>query len=116
MNAVTVENISKNYRIYSKPSARLKELIFRRRRFHQDFWALREVGFQVEQGATFGIVGRERLRQEHPAPDHRRNHDSDRGQRGSERSGGGPVGAWVRLQHRVHRPGERLSERRHHGD
>jgi energy-coupling factor transporter ATP-binding protein EcfA2 len=57
MNAVTVENISKNYRIYSKPSVRLKELIFRGRRFHQDFWALREVGFQVEQGATFGIVG-----------------------------------------------------------
>ena len=56
MNAVTVENISKNYRIYSRPSARLKELIFRRR-YHRDFWALREVGFQVEQGATFGIVG-----------------------------------------------------------
>ena len=56
MHAVTVENLSKNYRIYSKPSARLKELIFRRR-CHQDFWALREVDFQVEQGATFGIVG-----------------------------------------------------------
>ena len=57
MNAVTVENISKNYHIYSKPSARLKELIFPKRRFHQDFWALREVSFQVRQGVTFGIVG-----------------------------------------------------------
>lgn len=57
MNAVTVDNISKNYRIYSNPSARLKELIFPRRRYHQDFWALSEVGFQVEQGATFGIIG-----------------------------------------------------------
>ncbi len=57
MHAVTVENVSKNYRIYSRPSARLKELIFPRRRFHQDFRALRDVSFQVEQGATFGIVG-----------------------------------------------------------
>ncbi|MCY3758665.1 MAG: ATP-binding cassette domain-containing protein, partial [Acidobacteria bacterium] len=57
MNAVTVEKLSKNYRIYSKPSARLKELIFRGRRYHQDFRALRDVSFQVEQGDTFGIVG-----------------------------------------------------------
>ena len=57
MDAVTVENVSKSYRIYSKPSARLKELIFPRRRYHQDFRALREVSFQVEKGDTFGIVG-----------------------------------------------------------
>lgn len=57
MNAVTVENISKNYHIYSKPSARLKELIFRRRSYHQDFWALKEVSFQVRQGSSFGIIG-----------------------------------------------------------
>ena len=43
MSAVTVENISKNYRIYPGPSARLKELIFPSRKFHQDFWALRNV-------------------------------------------------------------------------
>ena len=57
MNAVTVENISKNYRIYPRPSARLKELIFRGRRYHRDFWALKEVSFQVKRGATFGIIG-----------------------------------------------------------
>ena len=57
MNAVTVENISKNYRIYPKPSARLKELVFRRRRYHQDFWALKEVSFEVKRGATFAIIG-----------------------------------------------------------
>ena len=54
MNAVTVENISKNYRIYPKPSARLKELVFRRRRYHRDFWALKEVSFEVRQGSSFG--------------------------------------------------------------
>ncbi|MDE2756448.1 MAG: ABC transporter ATP-binding protein [Acidobacteriota bacterium] len=57
MNAVTVEKLSKNYRIYSKPSARLKELIFRGRSYHQDFWALTDVSFQVGQGSSFGIIG-----------------------------------------------------------
>ena len=57
MNAVTVEKLSKNYRIYSKPSARLKELIFRGRRYHQDFRALADVSFQVGQGSSFGIIG-----------------------------------------------------------
>ena len=57
MNAVTVNNISKNYRIYPNPSARLKELIYRKRRFHQDFWALRNISFEVKQGSSFGIIG-----------------------------------------------------------
>ena len=57
MNAITVDNISKNYRIYPRPSDRLKELIFRKRRWHRDFWALKEVSFEVKQGCTFGIIG-----------------------------------------------------------
>ena len=57
MNAVTVERLSKNYRIYPKPSSRLKELIFRGRRYHQDFWALTDVSLQIEQGSSFGIIG-----------------------------------------------------------
>lgn len=57
MSAVTVENISKNYRIYPGPSARLKELIFPSRKFHQDFWALRNVSFSVKKGSTFAIIG-----------------------------------------------------------
>ncbi len=57
MNAVTVENISKNYRIYPRPSSRLKELIFRKRQLHRDFWALKDVSFEVKQGCTFGIIG-----------------------------------------------------------
>ena len=57
MDAVIVENGSKNYRIYAKPADRLKELIFRGRKFHQDFWALRNVSFRVPKGSTFGVVG-----------------------------------------------------------
>lgn len=57
MSSITVENISKNYRIYPGPSARLKELIFRGRNFHQDFWALKNISFNVEKGSTFAIIG-----------------------------------------------------------
>jgi lipopolysaccharide transport system ATP-binding protein len=57
MDAVIVENGSKNYRIYAKPADRLKELIFLGRKFHQDFWAVKNVSFRVPQGSTFGIVG-----------------------------------------------------------
>jgi len=57
MDAVIVENGSKNYRIYAKPADRLKELILRGRKFHEDFWALRDVTFRVPAGSTFGVVG-----------------------------------------------------------
>lgn len=57
MDAVIVDSGSKNYRIYAKPADRLKELIFRGRKFHQDFWAVKSVSFRVPQGSTFGVVG-----------------------------------------------------------
>ena len=53
-----VENVSKQYRTYSRPSDRLKESLTRGRlRRHKEFWALRDVSFELEQGVTVGIVG-----------------------------------------------------------
>jgi lipopolysaccharide transport system ATP-binding protein len=53
-----VEGVSKQYRIYARPADRLKEMISRGRwKTHREFWALREVSFEVEQGTTFGIIG-----------------------------------------------------------
>ena len=50
--------MSKTYSIYAAPGDRLKELAtFNRRRFHTDYWALREVTFNVPRGETFCIVG-----------------------------------------------------------
>jgi ABC-type polysaccharide/polyol phosphate transport system ATPase subunit len=57
MDAVTVENVSKNYRIYAKPSHRLRELLFRQRKLHRDFWALKRVSFKVRRSSTFGVIG-----------------------------------------------------------
>ena len=56
--AICVEGVSKQYRIYKQPADRLKEMISRGRwKTHREFWALREVSFEVEQGTTFGIIG-----------------------------------------------------------
>ena len=58
MNAVEFAGVSKSYSIYAKPGDRLKELAtLQRRKFHRDFWALRDVGFEIKRGETFCIVG-----------------------------------------------------------
>ena len=56
--ALRVEGVAKQYRIYERPSDRLVESLTRGRvRRHREFWALSEVSFEVERGATVGIVG-----------------------------------------------------------
>ncbi len=56
--ALRVERVSKQYRIYERPGDRLKESITRGRlRRHKEFWALRDVDFEIEAGTTVGIVG-----------------------------------------------------------
>jgi lipopolysaccharide transport system ATP-binding protein len=56
--AICVEGVSKQYRIYRQPADRLKEMMSRGRwKTHREFWALREISFEVEQGTTFGIIG-----------------------------------------------------------
>ena len=57
-SALRVENISKQYRIYDRPGDRLTESLTRGRlRRHREFWALRDVSFELESGTTVGIVG-----------------------------------------------------------
>src|SRR6202521_1071662 len=56
--AVEFSQVSKSYSIYAAPGDRLKEFAtFQRRRFHDDYWALRDVTLQVQRGETFCIVG-----------------------------------------------------------
>lgn len=56
--AVEFSNVSKSYAIYAAPRDRLKELAtFQTRRFHTEFWALRDVTFDVRRGETFCVVG-----------------------------------------------------------
>jgi lipopolysaccharide transport system ATP-binding protein len=56
--AVEFTGVSKSYSIYAAPGDRLKELAtLNRRRFHTDYWAVRDVSFSVNRGETFCIVG-----------------------------------------------------------
>src|SRR5215831_5056572 len=56
--ALRVEGVSKQYRIYDYPSDRLKEMVTRGWwKRHREFWALRNVSFEIEAGTTTGIIG-----------------------------------------------------------
>jgi ABC-type polysaccharide/polyol phosphate transport system ATPase subunit len=58
VNIVDFRQVSKSYPVYRDPKDRLKELVtLNRRRFHEDFWALRDITFHVRRGETFCIVG-----------------------------------------------------------
>ncbi len=55
---VLVQNVSKSYHLYRRPSDRILELLpFIRKTFRSDFWALRDVNLKVERGEFMGIVG-----------------------------------------------------------
>ena len=57
--AISTRDLGKAYQIYRKPIDRLKQMAFRgRRRFYEEFWALRDITVEVHQGETVGIIGR----------------------------------------------------------
>jgi len=56
--AIKVSSLSKVYPLYNSPRDRLKEAIHpMRKKYHHDFYALRDVSFQIEKGETLGIIG-----------------------------------------------------------
>ena len=55
---VNFRNVSKGYSIYDTPGDRLTELVSGNRlKRHRDFWALRDVSFEIGRGETFCILG-----------------------------------------------------------
>src|SRR5579884_4242524 len=58
VNSVEFHGVSKSYAVYDAPGDRLKELLtLNRWKRHRDFWALRDITFQVRRGETFCIIG-----------------------------------------------------------
>ena len=56
--ALRVEAVSKQYRIYDRPADRLKEALTRGYlKAHREFWALKDITFEIEAGTTTGIIG-----------------------------------------------------------
>jgi lipopolysaccharide transport system ATP-binding protein len=54
---VLLQNVSKLYRLYRRPSDRLRELVPGVSPLHTDFWALRDIAFNVEKGEALSLVG-----------------------------------------------------------
>jgi lipopolysaccharide transport system ATP-binding protein len=57
--AISVQDVTKKYRLFASPQERLKEALHPfRKRYHREFWALKGVNFDVPKGQTVGILGR----------------------------------------------------------
>jgi lipopolysaccharide transport system ATP-binding protein len=65
--AIRVCGVSKCYHLYDKPQDRLRQSIYPRlqrmcgrtvRQYAREFWALRDISFEVRKGETVGIIGR----------------------------------------------------------
>jgi ABC-2 type transport system ATP-binding protein len=55
---VVVDGLWKTFRIYHQRSSTLKQAIVRRgKEEFEEFWALRDVSFEVPAGTTFGLIG-----------------------------------------------------------
>ncbi|HET6953905.1 MAG TPA: ABC transporter ATP-binding protein [Acidimicrobiales bacterium] len=55
---ISVEGVSKRFRLYHERNQSLKSAFMRRGRARYDeFWALQDVSFEVTSGMTFGLVG-----------------------------------------------------------
>ena len=56
--ALTVNNVTKIYKLYEKPIDRLKEAMsLTHKNYHRDFYALNGISFDVKKGQTVGIIG-----------------------------------------------------------
>ena len=56
---ISVKGLSKKYRLYDSPRDRMKEALHPfRKRYHREFWALKDVSFEIKKGETIGIVGK----------------------------------------------------------
>lgn len=65
--AIRVQNLSKCHHIYDTPRDRLKQFVFpplqrltrqAPKQYFHEFWALKDVSFEIEQGEAVAIIGR----------------------------------------------------------
>jgi ABC-2 type transport system ATP-binding protein len=55
--SVEIENVSKKFRLYKEKPSSLKARLISARARADDFWALRDVSFDIEPGQSVGLIG-----------------------------------------------------------
>ncbi len=56
--AISLKNVSKCFKRYSRPVDRLKEVLLPGKSRADEFWALQDINIEIPKGQTVGIVGR----------------------------------------------------------
>ncbi len=55
---VEANNLGKRYNLFDHPADQVKEfLTFGKRKYHREFWALRDVSFKIKRGESVGVIG-----------------------------------------------------------
>ena len=55
--AIEVEGISKVFRLFRERPSSIKQRLLSGRMRAEDFWALRDIAFEVEEGSSLGLIG-----------------------------------------------------------
>ncbi len=57
---LSVKNVSKYFEMYDKPRHRLQQMLLGPfgKKYYREFWALRDISFEVHRGECVGVIGR----------------------------------------------------------
>lgn len=57
--SIVVRGLGKCYQIYDKPSHRLAQMLFgKRKKYFREFWALQDIDLEIKRGEVVGILGK----------------------------------------------------------
>jgi len=55
---VNAKNLGKRYKLFDRPIDQVKEfLTLKKKKYHQEFWALRDISFNMKTGESLGVIG-----------------------------------------------------------
>jgi lipopolysaccharide transport system ATP-binding protein len=56
---VEAQNLGKKYNLFDHPIDQVKEFLsFGKKKYHEEFWALKEIDLKIEKGESLGIIGK----------------------------------------------------------